>query len=375
MAISTEAAVLRALGEPLSIEAIQIHPPEQGEVILEMGAAGICGSDRYVIEGTYPVEPPAVCGHEGAGVVAEVGPGVRSLEVGDSVVQIFIGPCGTCRNCQRGLKTFCPTGMDASGRLRDGTYRMFDQSGSAVGTHLGLGSFARHTVTPERHLVKIPDGVEPAVAALVSCGVSTGVGAAVNVARVQPGDAVLVLGLGGVGAAAVMGAALAGAKRIVVVDVKAAKLALAAGYGATDVIDASADDVADAVGELTGGRGVDAVLLTPDRVRPEHYETAIACLAPAGIVVQVGGTSHGMESIPISPNALLAQRAIVGTTIGGPDPARDVVRWIDLYLAGRLPLEKLVTQRYPLEEINTGFSDLAAGRNIRGVVAMADNRA
>ncbi len=370
MAITTEAAVLRAVGEPLSIEAIQIHPPTHGEVILEMGAAGICGSDRRVIEGTYPVEPPVVCGHEGAGVVVEVGPGVQSLEVGDTVVQMFKGPCGTCRNCLRGLKTFCPTAMDVSGRLRDGTYRMFDQSGAAVGTHIGLGSFARHTVTPERHLVKIPDGVEPAVAALVSCGVSTGVGAAVNVAGVQPGDAVMVLGIGGVGAAALMGAALAGAERIVAVDVNADKLALAPGFGATDVVDASAADVADAVGELTGGWGVDAVLLAPDKVRSEHYETAIACLGAGGMVVQVGGTAHGMESIPISPNLLLAQRSIVGTTFGGPDPARDVVRWIDLHLADRLPLEKLITQRYTLEEINTGFSDLAAGRNIRGVVEM-----
>jgi Zn-dependent alcohol dehydrogenase len=372
MAITTEAAVLRAVGEPLSIEVIQIQPPARGEVILEMGAAGICGSDRYVIEGKYPVEPPAVCGHEGAGVVVEVGPGVQSLRVGDSVVQIFKGPCGTCRNCLRGLKTFCPTAMDGSGRLRDGTYRMFDESGAAVGTHLGLGSFARHTVTPERHLVKITEGVDPAVAALVSCGVSTGVGAAINVAGVQPGDAVMVLGIGGVGAAAVMGAALAGAERIVAVDVKSEKLAFALEYGATDVVDASTVDVADAVDELTLGWGVDAVLLAPDRVRSEHYETAIACLGADGIIVQVGGTSHDMNSIPVSPNLLLAQRKIVGTSIGGPDPARDVVRWIDLYQAGRLPISKLITQRYSLDEINTGFSDLVAGRNIRGVVAMTD---
>ena len=318
MAITTEAAVLRAVGEPLSIEAIEIHPPAHGEVILEMGAAGICGSDRRVIEGTYPVEPPVVCGHEGAGVVVEVGPGVQSLEVGDTVVQMFKGPCGTCRNCLRGLKTFCPTAMDVSGRLRDGTYRMFDQSGAAVGTHIGLGSFARHTVTPERHLVKIPDGVEPAVAALVSCGVSTGVGAAVNVAGVQPGDAVLVLGIGGVGAAAVMGAALAVPSESWPLTSMPTSSPSPPGYGATDVVDASAADVADAVGELTGGWGVDAVLLAPDKVRSEHYETAIACLGAGGMVVQVGGTAQGMESIPISPNLLLAQRSIVGTTFGVP---------------------------------------------------------
>ena len=210
--------------------------------------------------------PPAVCGHEGAGVVVDVGPGVTGFAVGDHVVQTFIGPCGECRRCRRGLRTFCATAMHPSGPP-DGTFRMADADGEPVGTYLGLGSFSRVTVTPARHLVRVPAEVPAEIAALVSCGVATGVGAAVNVAKVRPGDSVLVIGLGGVGAAAVMGSVLAGAARVIVAEVNPDKLAVAADFGATDVVDA----------ERRGGRrrggagadrgeGVDAVLLTPDRV-------------------------------------------------------------------------------------------------------------
>jgi Zn-dependent alcohol dehydrogenase len=366
-----EAAVLRGIGEPLTLETITVDAPHEGEVIVEMAAAGICGSDRYVIEGHYPVVPPAVCGHEGAGVIVEVGPGVTGFAVGDHVVQTFIGPCGECRRCRRGLRTFCATAMHPSGLLRDGTFRMADAAGEPVGTYLGLGSFSRVTVTPARHLVRVPAEAPAEIAALVSCGVATGVGAAVNVAKVRPGDSVLVIGLGGVGAAAVMGSVLAGAARVIVAEVNPEKLAVAADFGATDVVDATSVDVAEAVLELTAGEGVDAVLLTPDRVRPEHYVTAVAAAGPGATIVHVGGTAGGMDHIPVSPNALLSQqKAIVGTVIGGPDPARDVLRWIDLYLAGRLPLEKLITTRYALDQINQGFDDLIAGRNIRGVILM-----
>ena len=366
-----DAAVVRTLGAPLNIERIRIEPPQLGEVIIEMGAAGICGSDRYVIDGYNMLEPPAICGHEGAGTVVEVGPGVTSLAVGDTVVQTFVGPCGTCRTCRRGLRTFCPTAMHPSGKLRDGSYRMFDTDDHPVGTYLGLGSFSRVTVTPERHCVKVSAEVPMEIAALVSCGVSTGVGAAVNIAKIKPGDTALIIGLGGVGAAAVMGAVLAGASRVIVSEVNPAKLALAERFGATDVIDASAGEVQERVMEITAGEGVDAVLLAPDRVRPEHYVTGIACLGAGGVMVHVGGTAAGMDQIPVPPGALVArQKSIVGTVIGGPDPARDVLRWTDLYLAGRLPLDRLITSRYRLDEINQGFDDLAAGRNVRGVVDM-----
>lgn len=367
---TARSAVLREAGAPLTLETIRIDPPNEGEVIVEMGAFGLCGSDRFVLEGHYPVEPPAVCGHEGAGRVLEVGPGVTGLAPGDHVVQIFIGPCGDCGPCRRGLKTFCTTGMHPSGRLRDGTFRMF-AGDEPVGTYLGLGSFSTVTVTPQRHLVRIPTDVPWEIAALVSCGVSTGVGAAVNVARVQPGDSVLVVGIGGVGASAVMGAVLAGASRVAVSEVSPHKLEMAARFGATDTIDVTQVDVVEAIAEITGGSGVDAVILTPDRVRAEHYRDAVACLGPGGVVVQVGGTSAELDVIPVSPNALLSQqKSITGTVIGGPDPARDVLRWIDLYRAGRLPIDRLITRRYALDDINLGLADLTAGTNVRGVVVL-----
>ncbi|MEO6124680.1 MAG: alcohol dehydrogenase catalytic domain-containing protein [Ilumatobacteraceae bacterium] len=369
--ITCDAAVVRVLGAPMSIERIRVDPPRSGEVMIEMGVAGICGSDRYVIEGHHALEPPSVCGHEGAGTVVEVGPDVTSIAVGDVVVQTFVGPCGECRTCRRGLRTFCPTAMHPSGLMRDGTHRMFDAGDHPVGNYLGLGSFSRFTVSPARHCVVIPPDVPMEIAAIVSCGVSTGVGAAVNVARIRPGDDVLVIGLGGVGAAAVMGAVLAGASRIIVSEVNPAKLELAKVFGATDVIDATSDDVRERVMEFTSGFGVDAVLLAPDRVRPEHYTTGVSCLGPAGIMVHVGGTAAGMDYIPVAPGALVGQqKSIVGTVIGGSDPARDVLRWIDLYSAGRLPLDRLITARYRLDEINRGFDDLIGGRNIRGVVDM-----
>ncbi|MDW3214608.1 MAG: alcohol dehydrogenase catalytic domain-containing protein [Ilumatobacteraceae bacterium] len=368
---TARAAVLREAGSPLTLETIRIDPPKDGEVIVEMGAVGLCGSDRFVLDGHYPVEPPAVCGHEGAGKVLEVGPGVTGLTPGDHVVQIFIGPCGDCGPCRRGLKTFCRTGMHPSGRLRDGTFRMF-AGDEPIGTYLGLGSFSTTTVTPARHLVKVPADVPWEIAALVSCGVSTGVGAAVNVARVRPGDSVLVVGLGGVGASAVMGAVLAGAARVVVSEVSPDKLAMATTFGATDTVDVTQVDLVEAIADLTDGNGVDAVLLTPDRVRAAHHIDAVNCLGPGGVVVQVGGTAVDLDVIPVSPNALLSQqKSITGTVIGGPDPARDVRRWIELYRAGRLPIDRLITRRYAFDDINVGFDDLKAGTNVRGVISFA----
>lgn len=369
--ITCDAAVLRAIGEPLRIEPITVEAPHHGEVLVEMTATGLCGSDVHVLNGHYPVEPPAVCGHEGTGVVIAVGPGVDNLSEGDHVVQTFIGPCGWCRRCRRGRPTFCATGMHPSGLMRDGTHRMADAAGAPVGNYLGLGSFSKITATPARHLVAIGPDIPAEIAALVSCGVSTGVGAVVNVARVSPGDDVLVIGLGGVGAAAVLGAVLAGAARIIVSEVNAAKEAVARDLGATHFIDATTTDVAEAVAELTGGEGVDAAVMAPDRVRAEHYQTAVDSLGPGGTAVQVGGTSPDLDHIPVSPGSLLSQqKSVVGTTIGGPNPARDALRWLDLYRVGRLPIDKLITRRYPLDEINQGLDDLVAGRNIRGIIMM-----
>lgn len=365
---STVAAVMRAAGAPMTVESITVQGPAAGEVLVEMVAAGVCGSDLHVRDGQYPVALPGVGGHEGAGIVREVGPGVTELVPGDHVVQLFVSPCGECRQCRRGRRTFCAGGRLDGGTMADGGHRLFDADGQPLGSHLGLAGFSALTVCPVRSLVRIDSDVPLEVAALVSCGVSTGVGAVVNVAGVGPGDDVVVVGLGGVGAAAVMGAVVAGAARIIVVDVNPDKEALASQLGATHFVDARTEPVVEAISTMTDGLGADAVVLAPNQVRPEHFGMAVESLGVAGVVVQVGG-AHGQDAIPVAPAKLMGgQKSIVGTTFGGLDPARDVGRWLDLYQAGRLPIERLITRRYAHGDINEAFADLEAGRNLRGVV-------
>jgi alcohol dehydrogenase (nicotinoprotein) len=367
--VRTRAAVMRALHAPLSIEEIELDPPRAGEVLLRMVAAGICGSDRHVLEGVYPSPLPAVAGHEGAGVVEAVGPGVTRVAVGDHVIQTFIGPCGRCTACRRGQRTFCQEALPADGTLLDGTFRMHALDGSDIATTLRLGTFAAHTVTPEINCVVVPKDIDLTCAALVSCGVSTGLGAAINVARVAPGEDVAVIGVGGVGVAALLGSLLAGAARVIAVDRQEAKRSVALQLGATQFVNGGTEDVAVAIRDATLGRGVDKVLLTADRIVADLYPLAVECLAPGGMVVQVGTPDAALDHIPVPPYTLLRkQLAITGTVYGGMDTATDALRWLDLHRSGRLPLDRFVSRTYPLDDINLAFSDLAEGRNIRGVI-------
>jgi Zn-dependent alcohol dehydrogenase len=267
------------------------------------------------------------------------------------------------------MRTFCEERLPADGTLLDGTFRMHALDGSHIATTLRLGTFAAHTVTPEINCVAIPKEVDMVAAALVSCGVATGVGASINVARVQPGDHVLVVGTGGVGVSAIVGAVIAGAAEVIAVDRQESKRAFALEFGATHFLNPSDGDIVAAVMDRTHGRGVDRVLLTVDRVLAEHFPMAVACLSPGGTVVQVGTPDGTLESIPVPPYELLRKQAsITGTVFGGMDPGRDALRYIDLYRAGRLPLDRFVTRTYPLDGINDAFDDMAAGKNVRGVV-------
>jgi NDMA-dependent alcohol dehydrogenase len=365
----TRAAVMRATGKPLEIEEIELDPPREGEVLLRMAAAGICGSDLHILKGELPSPVPAVAGHEGSGVVEAVGPGVTRVKPGDHVIQTFIAMCGQCEACLRGQLSFCANAMPQGGTFADGTHRMHSLSGEPIGTTLRLGSFAEHTVTTENNCTVIPKDIDLVSAALVSCGVSTGVGAAINVAKVSPGDTVAVVGIGGVGAAALVGAVLAGASQVIAVDIAESKRAIALELGATEYVDAGSTNLLDAVMAATGGRGVDKVLLTMDVIRGPQVAAAVNSLAPEGIAVVVGVSEAGLDSIPIAPSALLGrQRSLTGTVYGSINPRRDALRWLDLYRTGRLPLERFITQRYPLERINDAFDDLVAGKNLRGVV-------
>jgi Zn-dependent alcohol dehydrogenase len=366
--MQTTAAVMRALHEPLSVETIEVDAPRTGEVLVRMVATGICGSDLHVLHGHFPSAVPAVCGHEGAGIVEAVGDGVEGIAVGDLVAHLFVGPCGHCDACLRGLRTFCTNRASPDGTFADGTYRMHDLDGRDIATTLGLGSFSQLTVSPARNCVVMPKDLDPVAAALISCGVSTGVGAVLNVARLAPCDSVAIIGVGGVGAAAVLGAVVGGASRIVGVDVLESKRAVAERMGATDFVLASEEDPLAAVMRITGGRGVDRVLLTADTVHPEMYALALESLAPCGVAVQVGSSAAGIDHLPINPRLFARQVSLTGTAYGGTDPPRDARRWAELVLTGRLPVDRLVTRTYPLEKINDAFADLAGGRNIRGVI-------
>ena len=365
----TQAAVMYGFDEPLRVEEIEVEPPGAGEVGLRMVAAGICGSDLHVRQGDLPVAMPAVAGHEGSAVVEAVGPGVTGYAIGDHVIQTFVATCGNCEACRRGQTSFCANGMTFDGRYADGGYRMHTTAGDPIGAPLRLGTFAAHTVTPITNLIKVSPDVDLVTAALVSCGVSTGLGAAINIARVTPGDTVAVVGIGGVGAAALLGSALAGAGKILAVDIADHKSATALGFGATEFVNARESDLVTAALAATNGRGVDKVLLTTDVIRGPLVAAAVNALAPEGIAVVVGITEKGLDSIPLSPSALVGrQRTLTGTTYGGANPQRDARRWLDLYRAGRLPLDDLITRRYRLDEINQAFDDLVAGVNVRGVV-------
>lgn len=367
--MKTTAAVMRELRRPLSLETIELDPPKAGEVLVRMAAAGLCGSDLHVREGHFPSAVPAVCGHEGAGVVEAVGPGVVGIEPGDHVIHLFVGPCGRCGACRRGQRTFCSTRARADGALPDGTFRMHGRGGEDIATTLGLGSFSAHTVSPATHCAVVPRDLDLASAALISCGVSTGVGAVLNVSGMRPGDSVAVIGIGGVGAAAILGAVLGGASRIVGVDVREARRAVAKELGATDFVHAAEQDPRKEIARITEGRGVDRVLLTADTIRPEMYALALESLAPGGVAVQVGTSAAGLDHVPVSPSVFVRKQvSLTGTVYGGMDPARDALRWAELARSGRLPLERLITRSYGLAQINDAFDDLAAGRNVRGVI-------
>jgi S-(hydroxymethyl)glutathione dehydrogenase/alcohol dehydrogenase len=362
---------MRSIGGPLSVETLRLDEPRAGEVLLHMRAAGVCGSDRSVLSGHVPVSLTLVGGHERAGVVQAIGPGVERVRPADYVIQSFIASCGACRRCDRGYRTYCENAaIDfTEGRHPDGTYRMFDAGGDPIGMPQRLARFSEWTVTTERNCVVISADVASVAAAVFSFCVATGVGAALNVARVTPGDAVVVVGFGGVGAAAVVGAVAGGAAQLIVADVHEQKREMALDLGATGFVNTLAEDLHEAVHDATGGRGADSVLLTLDAARGEKFEQGIQLLGPGGVLVQVGLAHTSVEALPIAPRSLMSmQSAVVATPYGGMDRAQDAVRYIDMYRAGRLPVDRLVTKVYELDGIDDTFADMAAGRNIRGVV-------
>ncbi|WP_164831440.1 zinc-dependent alcohol dehydrogenase family protein [Sinorhizobium meliloti] len=372
--MKTPAAVLRkspverpyAHTRPLSIETIDLAPPGPDELLVKIGAAGLCHSDLSVINGDRPRPVPMALGHEAAGTVEAVGSGVRDISPGDRVVMSFMPSCGHCFPCAEGRPALCVPGAEANGKgtLLSGERRL--SCGEVpVNHHLGVSGFADYAVVSRHSAVRIEADLPMVEAALFGCAVLTGVGAVVNTCRVRPGESIAVVGLGGVGLAALLGAIAAGAERIVAIDLAEDKLKLARALGATDTFLAADPDAAENIRQATRG-GVDHAIEAAGSVRA--FDLAYRITRRGGLTVSAG-LAHPSSQISIPAVSLVAEeRSVRGSYMGSCVPARDIPRFIALYERGRLPVDRLLSSTGPLEEINEAFDLLDQGRVIRHVI-------
>ncbi|MES2033053.1 MAG: zinc-dependent alcohol dehydrogenase family protein [Pseudomonadota bacterium] len=378
--METRAAVLRQMGaiapyadsKPLVIETVQLDPPGAGEVLVRIVAAGLCHSDLSVINGDRPRPMPMALGHEAAGVVEALGPQVDDLEVGDHVVMVFMPSCGHCIPCAEGRPALCEPGAAANGKgeLITGARRIH-RDGQTIHHHLGCSAFAEHAVVSRRSLVKIDKDLPLTEAALFGCAVLTGVGAVVNTAGVKPGQTVAVIGLGGVGLASLLGAIAAGAAQVIAIDVRDDKLALARRLGATATVNATDADAVDQVRALTGG-GVDFAFELAGSIRA--LETAVKSTRRGGTTV-TAGLPPPDAALAVNVVSLVAEeRVLKGSYIGTCVPVRDIPRYIALYRAGRLPVDKLMSGVLALDDINLGFDRLHEGAVVRQIITFEASR-
>jgi S-(hydroxymethyl)glutathione dehydrogenase/alcohol dehydrogenase len=362
-------AVIEAAGRPTSVETLRLDDPRSGEVLVRMTASGVCHSDLHVRDGDWERPGPIVLGHEGAGVIEAVGPGIDPGVIGRPVALSWYAPCLRCRECHRGRQWLCQGSPSLRHAQSDGTTRLQRADGSPVLAYLSIGTFAEAQVVPATAVVPMPDGIPPDVAALIGCGVSTGVGAVVKTAEVPAGSTVAVIGLGGVGLSCVMGAVLAGARRIVAVDVSRAKLDLAGELGATHWVQAdrlTPDATVDAIRAAAGDGGPDFVFEAIGT--PATIAQAIAALPPGGTAVLVGLTRFGevatFEAFPFVDGG----RRILGSNYGSAVAAIDFPKYAEAFLAGRLPVDRLIDRHLPLDDLEDAFDRLRAGEAARQVV-------
>ncbi|HEY5292832.1 MAG TPA: zinc-dependent alcohol dehydrogenase family protein [Burkholderiales bacterium] len=353
--------------KPISIETIELDAPGPGEVLVKMAAAGLCHSDLSVINGDRPRVMPMVLGHEASGVVEELGPGVVDLQRGDHVALVFAPNCGHCMPCREGRPALCEPGFAAAGAgtLLGGHRRLHRADKSMLNHQAGVSCFAEYAVLARGSLVKIDPELPLDIAALFGCAVLTGVGAAINCAQMKLGSSAAVVGLGGVGLSAMLGALAAGARQVVAIDKLDSKLEIARSLGATHTFRADDPDLVANVKAATKG-GVDVAI---------EAASAVAALDTAYKITRSGGTTVTVSLPPPSAtfnvpavNLVVEERTLKGSFLGSAVPARDLPRYISLYLAGRLPIDKLVTHRIKLDEINLGFDRLANGEAIRQVI-------
>jgi NDMA-dependent alcohol dehydrogenase len=359
-----KAVLCREHNKPVVVEQISIDAPKRGEVTVKLGACGVCHSDLSAINGTIALPLPLVLGHEGAGVVEEVGEGVTDLAPGDHVIFSFIYMCGKCRFCVAGRPVLCLEQGKALTTPLEGTTRAHDAKGAPLGIFSGCGAMADYATVSAENLIKIDPKIPLDCAALVGCGVTTGVGAVFNTAKVEPGSSVAVFGCGGVGLSVIQGALIAGARRIIAIDTLAPKLEMARKFGATDTIVFSEDPVKE-VKKITAG-GPDYAFECVGS--GELAAIAYRAIRRGGLAVVVGVAKPSDSTVIRTMTLPFEEKTITGSYFGSCVPRVDFPRMLALYMAGRLKLEELITRRYPIAEAPQAFADLQAGKNARGVI-------
>lgn len=366
------AAVCTAIGEPLEVLDLELGAPQAEEVKVRMGASGICASDTSVQKGSLPSPMPIVLGHEGAGMVTDTGPGVEHIAVGDHVVVCAMPQCGRCHRCARGQSALCEPGEGVlvSGGLMDGTARFSTADGADVRQMVAAGTFSEEVIIPASSAIPIAKDVPFGAASLIGCALLTGAGAALNAARIRPGDTVVVLGCGPVGLCALQGARLAGAEQIIAVDLVSAKLELARELGATAAIQADSGDPVDAVRDITGGRGAEVTIEAIGH--QSTVDQAITMTGRGGEVVFVGAGGKDVRlNVRLFSKLVGTAKTFKGCLYGSADNRRDVPALVDHYRAGDFKIDELITKTFTLDEINTGCAALSSGEVVSAVVQFA----
>jgi S-(hydroxymethyl)glutathione dehydrogenase/alcohol dehydrogenase len=364
--MKTKAAVVYEHDKPVVVDDLELDDPKANEVLVCMAASGVCHSDLSVVNGTIYYDPPISLGHEGAGVIEDVGEDVSYARPGDHVLLSFVSYCGACRMCQMGRVTLCEGFSTRRGYLLDDTCRRHDKAGQSIPQQARIGTMSEYSVVPERSLVKIKPRYPLEKAVLVGCSVTTGVGAVLNTAKVEPGSWVAVIGTGGVGLNVIQGAVIAGAERIFAVDVVPKKLDFARSFGATDLVNASDCDPVEAIQDLTGGEGVDYAFEVIGN--PKTIEQAYAMVRRAGTAVAIGVCRQDAQVSLPAQELIMAEKRLMGSFYGSSAPRVDMPKLLKFYDEGKLKLDELITRNYRLEEINEAFADMEAGKNARGVI-------
>lgn len=371
--MKTKAAVLRGVGEDWKVEEVDLGDPVDGEVQVRLTSSGMCHSDHHLRTGHSPVPFPAIGGHEGAGIVTKVGRGVSRLAEGDHVVTAFIPACGVCKPCSMGLQNICDegAGLLTGLSIADKSYRV-TQDGVGLTQMCLLGTFSPYITVNQASLVKVEDDIPLKSAALLGCGVATGWGSATEAGGTKVGDTVVVVGVGGVGINSVQGAHAAGARFVVAIDPVEFKRTEAIRFGATHAF-ASIEEAAATIGEITWGEMANVTVITVGEITGDIIAPSMSITAKGGTVVVVGMGDYTDTNVTLSLFELtLLQKRLQGAIFGGIGPRTQIPALLNEYRSGALKLDELITRTYTLEEINQGYDDMLAGRNLRGVIEFTD---